>query len=394
MMNNKRRKILFINGHLNVGGVEKSLVDLLNWIDYSCYDIDLLLLEDKGDYLSQLPSAVNVIYRSTKSVYGPFWWLLQKNLSAKNYADILFRIIMILSEVLSKKCLRFLFPLLHISNNYDVAIAYRPGICVDMLIYAVKSKRKIAWWHHGECDYSPLMIEVTNSTWKHLDYIVTVSNGCKKMLGSIFSFPVEKIVVIPNLIDIDKIEMKGGNCSPYIDEDAIQIVTVGRLSAEKHIEDVIYAMKKLISDNVLNLKWYIIGDGELYNDIKNKIHDLGLENYIFMLGKKTNPYPYIKYADILVHPSYVESQSITVLEAMALRTPCIVCRSLGPEEFIKSGINGILTEKSIDSLVLGIKTVIKSLDHSETMINEALVTVKEQYAPLVIVEKLNNLLYD
>ena len=103
-MNNKRRKILFINGHLNVGGVEKSLVDLLNWIDYSCYDIDLLLLEDKGDYLSQLPSAVNVIYRSTKSVYGPFWWLLQKNLSAKNYADILFRIIMILSEVLSKKC--------------------------------------------------------------------------------------------------------------------------------------------------------------------------------------------------------------------------------------------------------------------------------------------------
>ena len=157
---------------------------------------------------------------------------------------------------------------------------------------------------------------------------------------------------------------------------------------------MIYAMKKLISDNVLNLKWYIIGDGELYNDIKNKIHDLGLENYIFMLGKKTNPYPYIKYADILVHPSYVESQSITVLEAMALRTPCIVCRSLGPEEFIKSGINGILTEKSIDSLVLGIKTVIKSLDHSETMINEALVTVKEQYAPLVIVEKLNNLLYD
>ena len=238
------------------------------------------------------------------------------------------------------------------------------------------------------------MIEATNSTWKHLDYIVTVSNGCKKMLGSIFSFPVEKIIVIPNLIDIDKIEVRGGSCSPYIDEDAIKIVTVGRLSAEKHIEDVIYAMKKLISDNVSNLKWYIIGDGELYNDIKNKIYDLGLEDYIFMLGKKTNPYPYIKYADMLVHPSYVESQSITVLEAMALRTPCIVYRSLGPEEFIKSGINGVLTEKSIDSLVLGIKTVIKSLDHSETMINEALVTVKEQYAPLVVVEKFNNLLYD
>lgn len=394
MMNNKRRKILFINGHLNVGGVEKSLVDLLSWIDYSYYDIDLLLLEDEGDYLNQLPSTVNVIYRNTKNVYGAFWKILQKNLSTKKYADILFRVILVLSGALSKKVLRCLFPLLHISNYYDTAVAYRPGICVDILVYVVKSKRKIAWWHHGECNYSLQMIEAANSSWKYLDYIVTVSDGCKKMLGNIFSFPIEKIVVIPNFIDIEKIEVSAGISSPYVDGDAIKIVTVGRLSVEKHIEDVIYTMKELLSDNVSNLKWYIIGDGELYNDIKNEIHNLGLEDYIFMLGKKTNPYPYIKYADILVHPSYVESQCITVLEAMALKTPCVVCRSLGPEGFIKPGINGILTEKSIDDLVLGIKTVIKSLGHSETMINEALVTVKEQYAPSVIVEKLNKLLYE
>ena len=55
IMNNQRKKILFINGHLNVGGIEKSLVDLLNWIDYSRYDIDLLLLEGKGDYVESLP---------------------------------------------------------------------------------------------------------------------------------------------------------------------------------------------------------------------------------------------------------------------------------------------------------------------------------------------------
>ena len=149
--------------------------------------------------------------------------------------------------------------------------------------------------------------------------------------------------------------MKGGNCSPYIDEDAIQIVTVGRLSAEKHIEDVIYAMKKLISDNVLNLKWYIIGDGELYNDIKNKIHDLGLENYIFMLGKKTNPYPYMKKCDLYVQPSRYEGKAVTVTEAQILNKPVLITNYPTAKSQVKDGYDGLICELSVEGIARGIE---------------------------------------
>ena len=75
-----------------------------------------------------------------------------------------------------------------------------------------------------------------------------------------------------------------------------------------------------------------------------------LKNHVILDGSKANPYPYIKYADLFVHPSYVESQGLTVLEAIALGVPCVVTKSLGPCEFIEDGVNGLLTEQSPESL--------------------------------------------
>ena len=68
--------------------------------------------------------------------------------------------------------------------------------------------------------------------------------------------------------------------------------------------------------------------------------------------------PYMKYADLFVHPSYVESQGLTVLEAMALGIPCVVTKSLGPCEFIEDGVNGLLTEQSPESLTEKVLTIL------------------------------------
>ena len=75
-----------------------------------------------------------------------------------------------------------------------------------------------------------------------------------------------------------------------------------------------------------------------------------LKDHVILEGSKTNPYPYMKYADLFVHPSYVESHGLTVLEAMALDVPCVVTKSRGPCEFIEDGVNGLLTEQSPESL--------------------------------------------
>lgn len=88
------------------------------------------------------------------------------------------------------------------------------------------------------------------------------------------------------------------------------------------------------------------------------IAEHALKDHVILEGSKTNPYPYIRYADLFVHPSYVESQGLTVLEAMALGVPCVVTKSRGPCEFIEDGINGLLTERSPESLTEKVLTIL------------------------------------
>ena len=79
------KKILFVNGHLNVGGVEKSLIDILKNINYEKYEVDLILFEDLGDYHEELPDGVNLIFIDLKKTYGSTFKCLQKALIDKNY---------------------------------------------------------------------------------------------------------------------------------------------------------------------------------------------------------------------------------------------------------------------------------------------------------------------
>lgn len=99
----------------------------------------------------------------------------------------------------------------------------------------------------------------------------------------------------------------------------------------------------------------MIGDGVEYEKIKTEIEKNKLEGDVFLLGRKKNPYSYLRHADIYVHPSYVESMSITVLEAMCLDKPVVVARSIGPSEFIRDGENGLLVDASVDGIVNGVK---------------------------------------
>lgn len=393
-MNSKRKKILFINGHLNIGGVEKSLVDLLNWIDYSLYDVDLFLFEGKGDYFNQLPSTVNIIYKDITGSYGSIGKVIYSNIKRGKFSNILFRLFYKMAYTVNKRLLFLLRIFFKLPSSYDCAIAYRPGFSTDLLTFCINSKRKISYWHHGECNYSPKAIKELENTWSHIDYIVTVSHGCKKMLETIFSLSSQKIHVIPNLIDINKIKKLANTNNPYIGEKIINIVTVGTITPEKHIEDVISIMLNLIKKGMKNIKWHIIGDGCLYNLIKENIKELKLESFIILHGQKINPYPYMKYADLYVHTSHVESQCLAVLEAMALKTPCVVCKSIGTKEYIISENNGILTEPNIEDTTKGI---IKMLNYTEekkkSIVQNAYITVTNSYIPQIINKKLTNLIH-
>lgn len=338
------KHILFINGHLNAGGVERSLADILKHMDYTKYAVDLLLLEDIGDYASELPPEVNVLFRDIHHTYGSLVSSIRQCIAVHDWMCLRLRFLFLLQKFFGACALKRVATILLGKHHYDCVIGFRPGICSDLAVYSVQTDRKITWWHHGEFNVD---CAAYGDMCSRMDAVAVVSQSCKEMLQDQLPGLADKLVYIPNMLDAIAIGQKAGN-SPYTG-DMLHIISVGRLAPEKHFENII-PVAKTLRDMGTDFVWHIVGDGPERSQLETLIAENDLKDHVILDGSKTNPYPYMKYADLFVHPSYVESQGLTVLEAMALDVPCVVTKSLGPCEFIEDGVNGLLTEQSPESL--------------------------------------------
>lgn len=387
-----RQKILFVNGHLRVGGGEKSLVNLLNALDYSKYQVDLLLFEGLGEYKQQIPKEVNIILFDLTKTYGSGKRVIIDSLKQRDFITFFSKSVLCLSGKLYLKSLR-LFRLLRITKkDYDCAIAYRVGICAEYVAFCAKAKKKLLWWHHGEYVYDDNTTKRWNKTIKHFDNLVCVSQTARNLVEKNLEFPKENIRVIPNIVDVDNIKTSAIEYNPYaaIKKDIIKIVSVGRFSPEKHMLDALSAAQILINNGIKNFKWFLVGDGEQKKAAEEKITASNLEQYFELTGNLGNPYPYIYYADIFVHPSHVESQGITVLEALALHKPSVVVRSDGTEEFIEDGKNAIKANKKPEDLAAKIEYVINNKDNLNFSANQD--RTVNQFLPQNIIERFYDLI--
>ena len=339
-----KKRILFINGHLNAGGVERSLVDVLKHMDYKKYAVDLLLLEDTGDYASELPPEVNVLFRDIHHTYGGVASSIWQCIAAHDWMCLRLRFLFLLNKIFGAHALKSAATVLLGKHHYACVVGFRSGICSDLAAYSVQADRKITWWHHGEFNVNRVAY---GDMCSKMDAVAVVSQSCKDMLQGQLPELADKLVCIPNMLDAEVIGRKAAD-SPYT-SDALHIVSVGRLAPEKHFENIIPAAKAL-RETGTDFTWHIVGDGSEHARLESLIAENDLKDHVMLEGSKANPYSYMKYADLFVHPSYVESQGLTVLEAMALDIPCVVTKSLGPCEFIEDGVNGLLTEQSPESL--------------------------------------------
>ena len=381
-------KLLFINGHLNTGGVEKSLVDILRHLDYSRYEVDLLLLEDLGDYASLLPPQVHVKFRSIKNTYGSLFRCLAQCFRDRDWFCLRMRLIFLLMKLFGMEKISLAKRILTGREHYDCVIGYRRGICTQIASFAIDADRCLSWWHHGTVNVNPelYLCEVAGCR-----QIVVVSDAIKQQLADAIPQLADKLVTIPNMLDTSKVQAQAAAFNPYLGCDILHIASIGGLVPEKHFQNAIYAAKFLKSVGV-SFQWHLIGDGILREELLQCANNAGVTDCFIFEGNQPNPYPYLKHADLFVHPSYVESQGLVVLEAMALGVPCVVTRSLGPCEFIVDGVNGVLTEQSPESLAEKVLGILSDRALYERI--KANTRCPEQFAPENVMQKIEMILED
>ena len=392
MHSSHKKRLLFVNGHLNVGGVEKSLVDLLRHLDYTKYDVDILLLRGMGDYFDQLPKELNVILCDTSAIDGNVITAVMYCILQGKLRLAWLKIIIFLSSVFGRWMLLLARPSLPISCSYDYAIAFRHDVCADFVAYIVNSNKRFCWWHFGEWNVKATKEVALTKLWNKMDCIVAVSEGCLNMIENRLPMLKTPVRVIPNMVDIRAVEQLSRVLKPNLDSKrGVTLMTITRLYVEKHVEDVPHAAALLLRNGISNFSWYIVGEGDKFEEVRLAIDYYGVQQHVFMLGNKVNPYPYMLAADIFVHPSRVESQCLSVLEAMSLRKPCIVCRSIGPSSYIHSGENGLLVDTDANSIAKAIVSLIKGVDTTQ-MGEKAYQTVVGQFTPEIVMNKFYSLI--
>lgn len=346
-------KILIISHAMEIGGAERALVGLLNSINPERYRIDLFLARHDGELMKFIPPYVHLLpmnnakylavpminlirERQVRMLYGRLkakflakHTIKKQNLNKENQIELTY------SHLYTYKYIGKIQP----NTEYDLAISFLTPhyICINNC----KAKKKIAWIH---TDYSTIDIDIAKELkmWNKFDYIVSISDECTKSFLKKFPALENKIVRIDNIITKNMIQNQANNFKPKeFKNDCINLLSVGRFSYAKNFDNIPAICKKII-ENGLNVKWYIIGYGGDEELIKKKIKEMKMEKYVIILGKKENPYPYIKACDIYVQPSRYEGKAVTVREAQILCKPVIITDYPTSKSQINDMIDGII----------------------------------------------------
>ena len=324
------KKIIMFGYTLEVGGAEKVLVDYIKTLNEK-YEIDLVLLQKKGEFLSNLPENIKVIQ-------------LRNNI----FSYILFRYIPFIRKRKINKIVN--------KKDYDVAIGFLEGRSATWVADIKKPIKKLAWVHNdvNKFDIGISEKEIKNSYAK-IDKIVTVSEVAKESFCEKYGFDKEKVEVLYNLIDEKDIIEKSKEEVP--ENKVFTFVNVGKMRQQKRQDRLIEIAKKLKEENY-KFKIQIIGNGPEEEKIKQLVKTYNVQDVVELLGLKTNPYPYIKQADCVVVSSDFEGYSVAIKEALLLKKTVISTNVCGVSELFENGKYGIVTEISTDDLMCKMKKVL------------------------------------
>ena len=398
-----KKKIIIVSHAMLLGGVERSLIGFLEAFDYSQYDVDLFLLRHEGELLSYIPKEVNLLpeVKQYTVLARPMVDTLKEGhlllTSARLYGKVkASRYIKTHHQTESEVPLDYshkytykLMTFIKRDTNYDLAISFlTPHYIVS---HKVNAKKKIAWIH-TDYDYVQTNVESQLKMWSPYDYIASISEAVT--INFLKKFPVfkDKVIEIPNVLPVKLINKQAEELdvsNEMIDDESIKLLSIGRYCKPKNFDNVPFICKR-IRELGLNVKWYIIGYGGDEERIRKNIIECHMEEHVILLGKKSNPYPYIKACDIYVQPSRYEGKCVSVIEAQALHKPVVITDYPTAKSQLKDGYDGVIVPLDNEKCAEAINKVLRNAELINTIQKNTLTTDYSHYCSVDYLVQLIN----
>lgn len=377
------KRLLFVIESLRLGGAEKSLVTLLNLIDYQKYKVDLLLFNQKGEFQVLLPKEVRVLSVPDYFLYNSIPWKKMAS-KVKEPKKMITQLRYSLSLRLKKqnntekavdfwKQTRKCFSTLSI--KYDVAIAYAQGVPTFFVAEKVNAIKKIAWINVANIPTGK-NLKFIKDMYRNFNYINFVSKSAQQRLQEIFCIPNSKIMIMRDIIDVKFIHKMSeiySNVESDMQGKGIKILTVGRLDYIKGYDLAIDAAK-ILKEFKVDFTWYVIGNGNIREELEEKIKCNNLENKFILLGGRSNPYPYFRRCDLYVQTSRVEGFGITLAEAKIFNKPIVTTNFSAVNEQFFNRKNGVIVDINAEKIADGILQMI----NNEELRNKCIENVKSE----------------
>lgn len=375
-----KKRILITMTYMHIGGAERSLLGLLDSIDYTKYEVDLFLFCHEGAYMPMIPSEVNLLpeIKAYKALTTPLDEL--KTIDTKAYwkKKAAVTIARLMYAAKGSKCSengvtlwceKLLVPGLPRINDkeYDLGISF-------MAYHSILSKKanctRTAGWCHTDYSVVNPLVFMDFSVWHRLDYIVHVSDDCLTEFLRVHPLLKNKACVVENILSVKQI-LDQATCSTCHDDlikNNLYILSLGRLTAQKNFLRAIESCA-ILKQRGYHIKWLVLGNGENRKQLERAIQANGVEDRFFLLGGVVNPYPYISHCSVYVQTSDYEGKSVAIREAQIIGKPVLITNYETSQSQLEHRVDGIIVDMTAASVAEGIIELIEKPQLRESLTN-------------------------
>lgn len=365
-----KKKIIFVTKALWIGGIETALVNLLKYFNYDKYDVTLLVLKAELDMRDQIHPKCRVLIADREKMVSfqepyklkRFYYLTEEPEHPSGFHKMMMWTVPVIRWIENRFYIRYIKKMMQ-KEQFDTVIIYT-DVAGETAVKAIKADKYLMFYHHGAMRH----VYHDKIAYEKCEKIITVSENQAKELKKFTPRYANKVIAIHNLINIDEIRKKSKeSIEEVFDRTKFNIVSVGRVSHEKGMDLAVEACSKLVTRGKDNIRWWIVGDGPAIGEVRETITKLHMEQYVIIVGMKSNPYPYIRQADLYVQPSRFEGYPMTILEALVLGQPVVSTNNGGATEIICEGMSGILEPVDAEKIANGIEVLLLNPEKHKDM---------------------------